>query len=124
MSNEEVCFICDRPLSADLVYEVKERGIKKIVECSTKRNDDKGTLLSGLSSVTVHQKCYKRYTNEKNVAVAVKRLTRPAPELRPAPEMRPDGIPQRTKNDFNFKNNCLFCEGEISENFLKKELTK
>ncbi|KAL3277876.1 hypothetical protein HHI36_013217 [Cryptolaemus montrouzieri] len=102
MSVEEVCFVCDKLLSTDVVDVVKEKGTAKLRECSLQRKDGMANLLLGLTSVKVHQKCRKKYTNMKMIAVAAKNGP-PSAQPRNA-----DEIPQRPANDFAFENACFF----------------
>lgn len=118
MSVDEVCFICEKLLSIDAVDEVKEKGTEKLRQCSVQRNDGKVNLLLGLTSVKVHQKCRKKYTNEKMIAVAARKDPAPA-QLRIA-----DEIPQQPANDFDFRNACFLCGVEITKTYLANEQKK
>lgn len=118
MSVEEVCFVCDKLLSIDVVDVVKEKGTEKLRECSVQRNDGKVNLLLGLTSVKVHQKCRKKYTNVKMIAVAA----RNGPP--PAQPRNADEIPQEPAKDFDFGNACFVCGVEITDQFLANEQKK
>ena len=109
------CLICDGQLSAGETRDVKEKGIKTLIDYSIKWKDGKHSLLEGLKSVKVHEKCRKVYTKERRAETfQAKQKTSQVPttSLRNL-ELR-----------FDFLHDCLFCGKYASSEFLKKESKK
>ena len=106
------CFICDRLLSEDDTREVKERGIKTLIEHSIKRNDGKDSQLKGLKNVTVHEKCRRKYTRETVEQSPSKQSTSSESTL------------SNLSPIFDFLHNCLFCADDASDDFLNKQHKK
>ena len=112
------CFICDGQLSAGETRDVKEKGMKTLIDLidySIKSKDGKHSLLERLKSVKVHEKCRKVYTKERRAETfQAKQKTSQVPttSLRNL-ELR-----------FDFLHDCLFCGKDASSEFLKKESKK
>lgn len=103
------CFICDDFLSNKESVVIKERGLKTLIDSSKRRKDGKHILLEGRWFVTVHCNCRKSYVKESNIATS----------LTTTKNTRRSDIPV-----FDFKHKCLLCEGDASDEFLKKETKK
>ena len=115
MSSLGKCLICDGQLYADETREVKEKGIKTLIDYSIKWKDGKHSLLEGLKCVKVHEKCRKVYTKERRAETfqaRQKTLHEPTTSLR-SQDLR-----------FDFLHDCLFCGKDASSEFLKKERKK
>lgn len=72
MSSDK-CFICEKDLSEGAVKVVKKKGIETLRDASKKRNDKKGAVLAGKTSVSVHVSCQKSYINERMIASYLKK---------------------------------------------------
>ena len=102
------CLICDGQLSAGETRDVKDKGIKTLIDYSIKWKDGKHPLLEGLKSVRVHEKCWKVYTKERRAETfQAKQKTSQVPttSLRNL-ELR-----------FDFLHDCLFCAKMDQVNF-------
>ena len=71
---------------------------------------------SALLSVTVYEKCRKLYTSGKSITAALKR---PQELISNESDQQPTG-----DQEFNFRENCLFCEEKITDQFLLNESKK
>lgn len=112
------CFICQLPLEEQslAISTVKEKGISAFLEASKKRKDGKGVSLKGQTSVRVHEKCRKSYTDERSIVAFLKKRE----EVKTA-------TPQITRSaarGFSFTTHCLICGDEITDNFLAAEYKK
>lgn len=80
MSSSGKCFICKGNLSEGVTSEVKEKGGRTLIDYNSKWKDGKHSHLKGLRRVTVHEKCRKMYTKERNAeASQTRRQTSPGP---------------------------------------------
>jgi hypothetical protein len=91
----DTCCICNEPISDGKSVVIREKGAKNINECSKLRND----VISVEAGDTLHQQCRKEYTNQKAIKIKCRELN----EL-----SNPDRV-LRSKEQFNYKDNCLFC---------------
>lgn len=110
------CFICDEDLTNGYLGAVKKKEIRTLINCSERRWDGKGVDLAGLPYVTVHEKCRKLYTNEKSIKSALNR----------SQELNLNENDQQPTGDreFKFREKCIFCEENITEQFLLNESKK
>ncbi|KAG5876589.1 hypothetical protein JTB14_015994 [Gonioctena quinquepunctata] len=83
---------------------------------SEKRKDGKWATLRGKTSVRVHDKCRKTYTNEPTILAHIKRQE----------EFVETHKPRETRSavpDFAFRTNCFICGLPITKQFLAAEAT-
>lgn len=113
MSSSEKCFICDELLSSFCTREVKEKGLKTLIEYSIKWKDGKHVQLKELQKVTVHEKCRKAYTKKRSSQFFESKQQEKSTTLIRRPEV-----------SFNFQKSCLFCGEDASDVFLKKQRRK
>jgi uncharacterized Fe-S cluster-containing radical SAM superfamily enzyme len=67
-------------ISEGVTREVKEKGVKTLIDYSIKWKDGKHSQLEGLKKVTVYEKCRKVYTKERSAeAFHSRRQTFPRP---------------------------------------------
>ncbi|KAF0749504.1 Uncharacterized protein FWK35_00020019 [Aphis craccivora] len=102
--NKCVVFVCE-----SLFFFNCDPWIKDTIDSSKRRKDGKHIFLEGRWFVTVHCNCRKSYVKENNIATSL----------------------STTKNTrrsdilvFDFKHKCLLCEGDASDEFLKKVIKK
>ena len=107
-----LCFICDESFSDEDSVIVKERGIKTFIESSNRRRDGKHSRLQGVSSVKVHVKCQKSYNKEHNIAAALSQ------------HASCSAVRRSHVETFDFKNKCVLCAEDASDDFKKSELKK
>lgn len=109
------CFICEFPLEGRCltVNTVKEKGIASFIEASKKRKDGKGSCLKGQTSVRVHDKCRKSYTDERSIIAFLKK----SEELLTAKPHLTRSVGAR----FSFRSHCFICGLEITNSFLVAE---
>lgn len=114
----EICFICEQSLNEGEILVVKERGVKRLQEVSSRRkNPQHQRFLSGLSQIKVHKACQKSYTNERMIAAYVRHITDNPDELSSVSSS------VRSKSDaFDFKNQCFLCGEGLPEDFQEKQL--
>ena len=99
MSSFGKCFICEGQLSEGVTREVKENGVKTLIEYNIKWKDGKQSQLEGLKSTKVHEKCRKVYTkarSDETFQARQKTFQVPTTSLR------------SLASDFNFLQDCLF----------------
>ena len=70
MDVSTTCIICQRPLSIEIVAQVGEKGIRTLLLASEKRRDNLDLTLRPLSSIAVHVRCRKSYTDPRSFAKA------------------------------------------------------
>ena len=112
MSSLGKCLICDGHLSAGETRDVKEKGIKTRIDFSIKWKDGKHSLLEGLKSVNVHEKCRKVYTKERRTETF---------QARQKTSQEPTTSLRSLDLLFDFLHDCLFCGKDASSEFLKKK---
>lgn len=110
MSSDK-CFICEKDLSEGAVKVVKEKGIETLRDASKKRNDRKGAVLTGKSSVSVHVSCQKSYINEKIIAAHLKKAAQPSTSTGKL----------RSFSEFYFKTHCFVCGTGIPEDYARSQ---
>ncbi|XP_076040412.1 glutamate--cysteine ligase isoform X1 [Oratosquilla oratoria] len=115
MSSLGKCLLCDGQLSVGETREVKEKGIKTLIDYSIKWKDGKHSLLEGLKSVKVHEKCRKVYTKERRAETF---------QARQKTSQVPTTSLRSQELQFDFLHDCLFCGKDASSDFLKKESKK
>ncbi|CAH0746943.1 unnamed protein product [Bemisia tabaci] len=105
-----LCLICGQTLSASS-YTLVQRGLDAIRIAAEKRKDRAVLVqLNNLNEVTLHEKCRKNYTRASTIASYCKSL-----ELEENVAGNGDILLRNQVDDFNFKENCLFCGGKIVE---------
>ena len=95
--------------------DVKEKGIKTLIDYSIKWKDGKHSLLEGLKSVKVHEKCRNVYTKERRAETF---------QARQKTSQEPTTSLRSLDLRFDFLHDCLFCGKDASSEFLKKESKK
>lgn len=108
----DLCVLCEETFVEGECVVVKDRGIKTLIECSKKRGDGKNILFQGRDTVKLHVSCRKSYTREKCVAAAMKARETQSREKRSSAPI------------FVFKEKCLFCAEDASENFVCQQTKK
>ncbi|XP_031335335.1 uncharacterized protein LOC116165167 isoform X2 [Photinus pyralis] len=118
MNMSRECIICDKSLDDGTQTSiVKEKGLEGFIEASKGREDGKIDLFNRYKTakeVEVHEKCRKRYTNQKLINAARKRNTQSSNSS----ALR-SNIPQ-----FSFKTHCFICGEEVPPDYSNKEIKK
>ena len=70
MDVSNTCIICKCPLAIEVVAQVGEKGIRTMLLASEKRHDDLHLTLGPLSSIAVHVRCRKSYTDPRSFTKA------------------------------------------------------
>lgn len=102
----ENCFICDRALSLEACTTVRERGIETFIKLSKLNKDDKHLLFQHLKQVTVHERCRKVYSKQKKT------------------QGQSTSSRAQRVSEFDFKNKCVICGGDASQEFIDRECKK
>ena len=109
------CIICEGTLSEGLTREIKEKGVRTLIDYSKKWKDGKHTQLKGLDSVTVHEKCRKIYTKERSDEAFQARHKASADDKQ---------LLRSKESEFNFLCDCIFCGENASIEFHEKQSKK
>ena len=112
MASPGKCLICEGVLSEGVTREVKEKGVRTLIDFSVKWKDGKHSLLQGLKSVTVHEKCRKVYTKERRAE---------AFQSRHKTSTDPKQMLRYQDSNFDFLHDCLFCGENASDEFYEKQ---
>lgn len=96
----DICCICNEPISDRQSVVIREKGAKHINECSKLRND----VIAVASGDVLHQDCRREYTNQKAIKIKCREPREP---------LTPNRI-LRSKEQFNYRDNCLFCSQPAS----------
>ena len=109
------CLVCEGLLSEGVTREVKEKGVRILIDYIIKWKDGKHSQLEGLDSVTVHEKCRKVYTKERSAE---------AFQSRHKTSTDPKQLLRSKDSEFNFLHDCLFCGENASTEFHEKQSKK
>jgi hypothetical protein len=97
------CCLCREPLSnGKTTVTIREKGAKNINEYSKLRNDS----LCVEPGQTLHQDCRREYTNMKS--------------FKGAQQPKAESRVLRSKEQFTYKDNCLFCGQQASQTDTSK----
>ncbi|KAJ2941911.1 hypothetical protein O0L34_g10725 [Tuta absoluta] len=87
---------------------VKERGLLKFIESSNARGDGKENCFMNRCEITLHQTCRNSYNNPKCIEAEKKR------------KKKESGSEPVSNIEFDFQNNCFFCDKDASLIFDKQ----
>jgi hypothetical protein len=97
------CCLCREPLSnGKTTVTIREKGAKNINEYSKLRNDS----LCVVPGQTLHQDCRREYTNMKS--------------FKGAQQPKAESRVLRSKEQFTYTDNCLFCGQQASQTDTSK----
>lgn len=91
MSSSEKYFICEELLSDGVTREVKAKGLKTLIDYGIKWKDGEDSQLTGLKSMTEHEKC-KKFTQKKEVLKISSQDSKPPQCLYSASEISNPGF--------------------------------
>ncbi|XP_043267544.1 uncharacterized protein [Venturia canescens] len=112
---ENRCFLCKESLDEGKTIHLKEKALGTLIKASVQRRDDKHRELRGKDNIVLHSKCHKSYTHANSIQACINAAT----SNTCAASTR-----SGTATDFDFETNCLFCEKDASETFLKNQAKK
>lgn len=120
MSLSTTCFICDKLITSESdVVSLKPKGIDSLTNASKQRLDDKWLKFN--ENMKVHIKCRKDYIRPQSIKAAINAVNA-AREIPSTSFISPTkGKLRSAILEFNFKFQCLFCDGVIDDVFLKRE---
>ena len=96
--SSDVCILCKKLLREGDVVTVS-RGLSALVASSQRRHDDISSLLQGLSTITVHVECRKRYTRGSSIKAVINS---------PPKQLISSKVLRSKESVFIFKQHCIF----------------
>ncbi|CAH2096781.1 unnamed protein product [Euphydryas editha] len=101
------CFICKKPLGKNETRTVKAKGVKTLLDRAVAKNDEVNEqFLRTVSEVTVHNKCYCYYVDNRTDNV-VRRRGSSSSNL--------SSVSEAPEPDFDFVNNCFICAKAVQD---------
>ncbi|XP_058800613.1 uncharacterized protein LOC131669626 [Phymastichus coffea] len=113
--DNEVCLLCDKPMTESTQCTVKKVGTQNFIRASLKRKDKKHEDLEKLDEIKVHKTCQRTYTRESNIKIALKQATQANQRNR---KRRRDG------RNFDIFSYCFFCSNKMFNTQKCSRVTK
>lgn len=104
-SGTEVCFLCEKPVSADAVTVT--RGLENLILVSKERKDKHHIFLEKQTSLQMHKDCRRLYILKRNGSFQCKNFV--SDETKKLQQLCSPKKKERRSDGFDFRANCMFC---------------